>query len=143
METDGLYSDLIISRAKSPLYAGDLADVTVRGEGRNPVCGDRVRLSLKCEGLRIDALAHQTRGCAVCIASADLLAGLVTGWNRDEALAAGQVFTDMFSDGTVPAADDMPDAFRVFFPLRQHRARIGCATLPWTALKEALSDARS
>lgn len=66
--------ELIFDRYKHPQHAGILEDATYKAEGANPVCGDELIFFLKTAGETVVAATHQTRACAICTASADLLA---------------------------------------------------------------------
>ncbi|GEN63159.1 Fe-S cluster assembly sulfur transfer protein SufU [Acetobacter oeni] len=141
MDENSLYNTIIVNRSRAPLHAGVVERATRLGQGTNPLCGDRVRLSVRTEKEEIENLLHETRGCAICIASTDLMAEAVTGRTVADALDLARQFTDMLENGSsmVETADAaMPDALRAFLPLRTHRSRLRCATLPWTALEEAL-----
>jgi nitrogen fixation NifU-like protein len=137
VEVEDLYNSMIVSRSRSPEFSGVVVGETNHAEGNNPLCGDRVRLTLRCEDGRVAEAAHQTRGCAICIASADLLAEAVAGQAVRNALQMADQFVLMFENED--AGGVLPGNLQIFLPLRQHRARIRCATLPWIALKEALA----
>jgi nitrogen fixation protein NifU and related proteins len=136
MDQDALYQRQVIERARAPLHAGAPDGATSVGEGANPLCGDRVRVGvwLDADG-RIGAVRHQTRGCAICLASADMMAGLAVGLDPAEALAMGQDFAAGLRAGQ---GDGIRPELAVFAPLHRHRSRIRCATLPWSALEAAL-----
>lgn len=139
MDQDGLYQRQVIERARAPVYAGPLEGATGRGEGTNPMCGDRVRIGvwLDADG-RIGTVRHETRGCAICLASADMMAGLVVGQDRIGAATMGRDFTALLQSGQ--DGDSCPELM-VFAPLHRHRSRIRCATLAWSALEAALIEA--
>jgi nitrogen fixation NifU-like protein len=48
-------------------------------EGRNPVCGDRVRLELALDGDVVTAARFSASACAICVASASVLTEMVRG----------------------------------------------------------------
>ncbi len=142
MDACSLYDAVIVARSRSPQYSGAAKAETARAQGTNPLCGDRVRLSLCEERDGIRDLRHETRGCAICIASTDLMAETVTGRTKADALELARRFTDMLNSQSSSADLDgeagLPGVLQAFLPLRTHRSRLRCATLPWTALGEAL-----
>lgn len=142
-ERDALYDRLIVERARAPLYAGRLDAPDVQGDGRNPLCGDKTHLDIALNGHHIQNIRHQTRGCAICAAAADLMAEHVRGGTVAQALEAAERFRAMLVEPSPLAAGDGQHAplgmLEVFAPLRSHKARIRCAELPWIALKEACS----
>ena len=142
-EQDALYDRLIVERARTPRYAGRLESPDVQGDGRNPLCGDKTHLDIVLDGHHIQKIRHQTRGCAICAAAADLMAEQVRGSTVAQALDTSGRFMAMLvgsSPQAVAAEQYAPlGALEVFAPLRSHKARIRCAELPWIALKEAFS----
>ena len=74
-----LYSSIIRQRYRSPLCYGELPDPDAVFEDVNPLCGDRIRMTLRLsDGIVADA-RFIGDSCAICAASADLLAELVAG----------------------------------------------------------------
>lgn len=143
-ESGALYDRLIVDRARTPLYAGQLEQADVQGEGKNPLCGDKTRVELQMADTHISQIRHQTRGCAICLAAADLMAERLTGLTVPQALDLSHRFFAMLVAEPASALNANTDTpalgpLEAFAPLRAHRARIRCAELPWVALKEALS----
>jgi nitrogen fixation protein NifU and related proteins len=117
----GLYSDVIRDRWRRPRHRGELPGANAVAEDVNPLCGDRVRLMLAIapEG-RITDARFIGDSCAICTASADVVADLVSGRTRGEA-----------------AALDVSDVLGVLqAEIRPTRMR--CATLPLSVLAQAL-----
>jgi len=121
----GLYSDVIRDRWRKPRHRGDLPGANAVAEDVNPLCGDRVRimLSVAPEGRIADA-RFIGDSCAICTASADVVADLVTGRTRGE--AAALEVSDVL---TVLQAEIRP-------------TRMRCATLPLSVLGMALDGAK-
>ncbi|MFT8644655.1 Fe-S cluster assembly sulfur transfer protein SufU [Gluconacetobacter sp.] len=137
MDRDGLYQRQVIERARAPVHAGPLDGATGRGEGTNPMCGDRVRIGIWFDGDgRIGTVRHQARGCAICLASADMMAELAVGQDQGGAVTMGRTFAALLQTGQ---DGGVRPELMVFAPLRQHRSRIRCATLAWSALEAALT----
>ncbi|MBS0980599.1 Fe-S cluster assembly sulfur transfer protein SufU [Acetobacter thailandicus] len=138
-----LYDELIVGRSRQPQFNGHLENPQATGEGRNPLCGDKTRVEIGVEEYHISAVRHVTRGCAICLAAADLMAERVTGLKKAEALTVAQKFSAMLvGDGSHSSSgteETELGILTIFSPLQSHRARIRCAELPWVALKEALS----
>ncbi|AQS83761.1 MAG: Fe-S cluster assembly sulfur transfer protein SufU [Acetobacter aceti] len=144
MDGSSCYDALILSRSRKPEFSGSVEEETATAQGNNPVCGDRVTLSLRTTDGAIDAVRHHTRGCAICMASADLMAETVTGRSIADALELGRRFADMLetpsSQDLIADGDVLSVGLQAFRPLRTHRSRLRCATLPWIALGEALTQ---
>ena len=137
---ESLYQRLIMERARQPHHAGLLDPADRQADGNNPFCGDKVHvtLSLSPNG-RVDRVLHRTRGCAICVASADLMAEAVTGMDGVGIHSLSGRFDAMLHAGpNDPAASlGLLDAFE---NLHEYRSRIRCATLPWAALLDALKS---
>jgi nitrogen fixation protein NifU and related proteins len=85
---DDLYRELIIERYKNPQYRGRLNPHDIAFEDENPLCGDHIRIEVQ-----VDASDHVTdakfdgHGCAISLASADLLLESIQGKSLDEVKA--------------------------------------------------------
>jgi nitrogen fixation protein NifU and related proteins len=121
----GLYSDVIRDRWRKPRHRGELSGANAVAEDVNPLCGDRVRMMLAVEPEgRIAEARFIGDSCAICTASADVVADLVSGRTRGEA-----------------AALDVSDVLAVLqAEIRPTRMR--CATLPLSVLAQALDGAK-
>jgi nitrogen fixation NifU-like protein len=135
-----LYDDAIKALARAAHGGGTLAqaDVTVRLD--NPYCGDRIDLSLVLSGSTIGALAHETKGCLLCRASASVI-GL-----RAPGAGLAQVEQAIVALGALLAGGDLPagawNELELFRPVREYPARHGCVMLPLQALRKAIDHAR-
>ena len=116
----GLYSDVIRERWRHPRFRGELPGARATAEDVNPLCGDRVRLTVRLAGDVVEAARFTGDSCAICSASADVLAEMVQGRATAEARALEAV--DVLA---VLQADVRP-------------TRMRCVTLPITVLKQAL-----
>jgi len=106
----------------------------------NPFCGDRVDLQINVEEGRVTALAQEVRGCMLCQAAANVVAQSAIGLSSAEIEAAGS------SLGAMLRGDDTSDwtppgwkSLALFEPVRRHKSRHGCVTLPFMALLKALA----
>jgi nitrogen fixation protein NifU and related proteins len=115
----GLYSDVIRERWRRPRFRGELPDATASAEDVNPLCGDRVRMMVRVHDGQIAAARFAGDSCAICTASADVLAELIEG--RPSA-APGVGVADVLE---VLQADIRP-------------TRMRCVTLPLAVLGQAL-----
>ncbi len=116
-----LYSEAIRERWRRPRFRGELSGATAIAEDVNPLCGDRVRMQLTLDNGRVSAARFAGDSCAICTASADVVAELVQGRSRAEAVALGAA--DVLG---VLQADVRP-------------TRMRCVTLPISVLAKALS----
>jgi nitrogen fixation NifU-like protein len=80
------YSDAFKDHLANPRNAGDLADANAAAEQTNPVCGDRLRLSLRVSDDRIEAVRFLAYGCPPTLACGSVLAEMIEGMLVAEAL---------------------------------------------------------
>jgi nitrogen fixation NifU-like protein len=82
---EDLYREQIIDRYKNPRMRGSLDPHDFSYEDDNPLCGDRIRIDLRVgEDDRVTEAAFTGTGCAISIASADLLVESIVGKKLDE-----------------------------------------------------------
>jgi nitrogen fixation NifU-like protein len=76
----------IFDRYKHPKFAGQLSASDYQKDGSNQSCGDEVHWELKLDpsGKIIEKLRHQSRACAICTVSADILAEKLQGKSIQE-----------------------------------------------------------
>lgn len=116
-----LYSDILLDHFRHPRNYGELPAPDISSENFNPLCGDRIRIELKLNGLVVQDARFKGDGCAISTAAASLLTELILGAEL-EAVAA-------ISDEQLISAlqsDIQP-------------ARIQCALLALQALRAGLS----
>ena len=79
------YSELFKQHLAEPRNAGELEDADAVAEQSNPVCGDRLRLSLRVRVRRIEAARFLAYGCAPTLACGSALASMLEGLTLEEA----------------------------------------------------------
>lgn len=79
------YSSVFNDHLTNPRNAGELPDATIVVEETNPVCGDRIRLSLRIDGGRIEAVRFLAYGCPPTLVCGSVLTELIQGKTTDEA----------------------------------------------------------
>jgi nitrogen fixation protein NifU and related proteins len=109
------YSTIFKDHIGNPRNSGELADANAIAEETNPVCGDRLRLSLRVRSGRIEAARFLAYGCA-------------------PTLACGSVLTELLQEKTVAEAmrltrKDLLDALGGLPSRKQHAAALAIETL--------------
>lgn len=135
--SDDLYQQAIMERAKSRVGAGRLANPTASATVDNPLCGDRITLDLTLTNGTIAAVGHQVRGCALCQASASVIAATAIGQTPDTGLAGRNILREVL--GGKEAAPPWTD-LGIFAPVQRHKSRHDCVLLPFEALARALAQ---
>jgi nitrogen fixation protein NifU and related proteins len=81
------YSEAFRDHIANPRNAGELLDANAIAEETNPVCGDRLRLSLRIINDRIEAARFLAYGCAPTLACGSALAEMLEGVSLEAARA--------------------------------------------------------
>lgn len=82
---DDFYRDLIIDRYQHPHHRGTLDPQDITFQDSNPLCGDEIRIDLRVDGDgRVSEVAFSGQGCAISMASADLLLESIQGKTLEE-----------------------------------------------------------
>ena len=138
-DVETLYQTTVLERAQAPRHASLLACFDAEATGDNPMCGDRVTLRIRhdADG-RIAEVGFDVRGCAISLASADLMADEVRGRGDADARMLSDRFVAMVRTGTVPV-DPAFGPLRALAGVHEFRSRFRCATLAWSALDAALA----
>ncbi len=113
------YSAIFKDHLAHPRNAGELPEASVVAEQSNPVCGDRLRLSLVVRDDRIEAVRYLAYGCPPTLVCGSVLTELIVGRTTAEAKTLTR--------------NDLLDAIGGL-PSRKHHA----AALAIEALNEAL-----
>ena len=79
------YSEAFRDHLAHPRNAGELEDADSVTELTNPVCGDRLRLSLSLRGGRVQAARFLAYGCPPTLACGSVLTELLAGKTTAEA----------------------------------------------------------
>ncbi|MEB3264875.1 MAG: iron-sulfur cluster assembly scaffold protein [Synechococcus sp.] len=134
---------LVQQRSAHPRFAAPLDPVDGRGCALNPLCGDAVALALRLAPAvdpeaprRVEAARCGVEGCALCQASADLLAQVITGCSLPECQQLGTSFRALLRGQAAALPPHHP--LQVFAVLERNPTRARCAALPWEALAQAL-----
>lgn len=115
------YGPVLIDHFRHPRNQGALPDATISLEGANPLCGDRVRIELRLDGDVVSEARFTANACAICVASASMLTGLVRNAPLDEV-------ETLVVDDIVRALD-----------ARVPTARMSCIRLPLTVMHGAVN----
>ncbi len=80
-----MYREIILDHSKNPRHPGILDPADIDFEGHNPLCGDRLRLTLRVdEDNHIKEIGWSGEGCAISQASASMLGEHILGKSLEE-----------------------------------------------------------
>jgi nitrogen fixation protein NifU and related proteins len=141
-----LYQEVILDHGRKPRHGKRLEEFDVTAKGDNPMCGDRVQVWVALDRGKIRDVGFEARGCAISVASADLMAEAVQGRGPADTKALFEAFRDMARTGSCPhCAAELAEPLERLAPLsgvHEYPSRVKCATLPWHALIAALDGAK-
>jgi nitrogen fixation NifU-like protein len=135
VELEALYRETILRHAKEPVGRGHVPEETHRSEQFNPLCGDRIVLSLHVQNDLILHAGFEGEACAICIASASLLCEQAPG---STVLDMQATHSWLNSSMTGEPDSGQHDQLLPLLAVRRYPSRIRCALLPWEALEDAL-----
>jgi nitrogen fixation NifU-like protein len=134
---EDLSREIILDHYQNPRNHGRLDGATLANRGYNPLCGDEVELFLSLGGERIEQIGFTGRGCSISQASASMMTEVVKGRTLSEAGAAAQDFSNRMASRE-PAPAEIEDELDALQGVKKYPARVKCALLPWTTLRETL-----
>ena len=131
-----LYEEVILEHNRHPRhYPKNPRGSTHHAHGFNPLCNDEIQVHLKVAGDTIEDIGFEGAGCAICMASASMMAEAVHGKTVDETQTLFRKVRQMLTEnGPTEAVGKL----RALEGVRAFPMRVKCATLPWHTLQAAL-----
>lgn len=135
-----LYQAIILDHNRRPKNYGALEDANATAEGRNPLCGDEVKVELRVAGDAIADVRFTASGCAVSRASASIMTQAVKGKSRDEVEKLFVTFHGLVTGQHKPDATESKalGEMAAFSGVSRFPVRVKCASMPWHTLQAAL-----
>lgn len=138
MDLKELYREVILDHNKAPRNFGTLQAADAHAEGHNPLCGDRLSVSLLMSGDQIVDIRFVGKGCAISMASASLMTEAVKGQSRE---AVRELFGKVHALLTQQEAPDSDlGKLAALSGVREFPSRVKCASLCWHTLNAALES---
>lgn len=137
-ELHELYQEIILDHNKRPRNYGSLAGATHRAEGYNPLCGDRIEVFLVIKDGCIQAIQFEAASCAICKASASMMAHALTEKTLGFAEEVAEEVARILKTDTQEISLETCGELAALAGVRKFPARIKCASLPWHTYQAAL-----
>ena len=135
-----LYQEIILEHYRKPRNFGPLDGAGLEASGHNPLCGDRIKVSLVLDqDQKVSKIAFEGAGCAISTASASLMTEAVKGKTTEEAQELFKQFRDMVTGRSEIGEPDL-GKLEALAGVRDLPIRIKCATLAWHTLQAALTE---
>lgn len=137
---DNLYRDVIFEHYRRPQNRGVLDAAQIVTKGNNPVCGDRVTIYGTVENGVLTDVRFEGKACAICMASTSMMTQLCKGKTLDVAGQHCDHFKAMIrNEAPFEVPPEVPD-LEALEGVRKFSARVKCATLGWTTLKNGIVE---
>jgi len=134
-----LYQEVILDHNRKPRNFGSILGANRHAEGHNPLCGDHIKLSMNLLDDRIETIAFEGEGCAICKASASMMTGAVKGKSVRDAETLVEEFRGMATGTFDPDNQNSHlGRLKIFAGVKDLPSRVKCAILPWHTLHAAL-----
>lgn len=138
-----LYQQVILDHSRNPRHFQERQTAAVTQTCYNPMCGDRivVHCDFKNDSGDIKRLTFSGGGCAISMASASMMMGILQ--NRDKAFFSGafQYLRDLIAcgdDAEVPiilqGSANAVAGMRAIAGVREYPMRVKCATCAWHSM---------
>ncbi|MDA9980866.1 SUF system NifU family Fe-S cluster assembly protein [Pelagibacterales bacterium] len=137
-----LYQEIILDHGSTPRNFGKCEPFNKSADGHNPLCGDKVHLTLLVDDQDIiKDIKFTGVGCAISIASTSLMTQSLKGKST---AYANNLFND-FSNLITGKCDELniineEDSLYSLKGVGAFPMRVKCATLSWHAFKSAIDD---
>ena len=145
MNLKELYQEIILEHGKNPRNIGKTENFNKDAKGHNPLCGDSVHVYLKLDNRnKVEDISFEGSGCAISMASASIMTGLVKGKEENEVKEIIKDFLGMIK--THPnlksknLSDDEKTKLMCLSGVKQYPMRVKCATLSWHTLISAIDN---
>ena len=148
MNLKELYQEIILEHGKNPRNLRKTENFIKDAKGHNPLCGDKVHVYLKLnENKKVEDISFEGQGCAISMASASIMTGLIKGKEEKEVKEIVTDFLEMIKEKdeikTKLLKDDEKTKLMCLSGVKQYPMRVKCATLSWHTLTSAIDKSQN
>ncbi len=139
-ELNELYQEVILDHNKNPRNFREMENADSTADGKNPLCGDALRVYVSLEDDKVKDVAFKGSGCAISKASASMMTQVVKGKSKEEAEVLFNEFHKMVTgELDIETDENNLGKLKIFAGVLEFPARVKCASLSWHTLHAALS----
>src|SRR3982751_5296199 len=140
-ELSDLYQEVILDHNKNPRNFREIENADKTADGKNPLCGDALRVYVAMDGDTVEDISFKGSGCAISKASASMMTQSIKGKSKQEA----EMLFDEFHRMVTGELDEETQPHHlgrltIFSGVREFPARVKCASLSWHTMRAALND---
>ena len=138
MDTKELYREILNEHNLNPVHKKEMNSPSLPCNGVNPSCGDEITLNIKFDdsGNFVQDASFTGSGCAISQASVDMMAELIIGKSKEEALRLAEIFDRMIKGSVTDEELEKLDEAAALQDISHMPARVKCAMLGWRTMKE-------
>jgi len=138
-ELNELYQEVILEHNKNPRNFREIESPDRTADGKNPLCGDALRVYVTLDGDTVADVAFKGSGCAISKASASMMTQFIKGKSREDAEVIFDEFHRMVTgELDADAEENHLGRLKIFAGVLEFPARVKCASLSWHTLHAAL-----
>lgn len=142
MNVEELYQEIILDHYRAKHHSGLREPYGAEVHHVNPSCGDELTLRVQLAGDQIADVSYDGEGCSISQASTSVMCDLVIGRDIADTLSLFEDFRYLMEgQGRVEPDEDRLEDGIAFAGVAQFPARVKCAMLGWSALRDALARA--
>lgn len=142
MNIDELYQTIILDHYREKHHSGLREPYEVEVHHVNPSCGDELTLRVHLDGATISDISYDAQGCSISQASTSVMTDLLIGGPTSRALDLHDRFLEMMqSQGRIEPDEEVFEDAIAFAGVSKFPARVKCALLGWSALRDATLQA--
>ncbi|HSN42975.1 MAG TPA: SUF system NifU family Fe-S cluster assembly protein [Propionibacteriaceae bacterium] len=144
MNVEDMYQQIILDHYREKHHSGLREPYQVEVHHVNPSCGDELSLRVAVDGDTVTDVSYEGVGCSISQASTSVMSDLVIGRPFADCLELHDEFLAMMQSRgkATPDEDRLEDAV-AFVGVSLFPARIKCALLGWSAMRDAVLQATS
>ena len=144
-DLDELYQEIIIEHNKNPCNFFTMETYTHKGDGYNPLCGDRYIIYVNAPNDIVDDISFQGAGCAISKSSASLMTELCKGKTFKDIEFYTNLFHEMLLHGKDLTELEKKSLGNLLAlnGVKKFPIRLKCATLAWHTMRSMLKGESS
>jgi len=138
-ELNELYQEVILDHNKNPRNFREIENADQTADGKNPLCGDALRVYVQMDGNTVTDVSFKGSGCAISKASASMMTQAIKGKSKEYAELLFNEFHRMVTgELDIETDENNLGKLKIFAGVLEFPARVKCASLSWHTLNAAL-----